>query len=391
MRLTEHKLWPEIQPFVQIQIYARDGGHKNPRVRIEFAPMPSKLRKQALSMEVDCCACGKPIHPVRFRAPAKRGKDVAQHLYCAVACPLDVCIGCSRGRAAREEYLCIREATERPSLRLVPDKLAAVDPLLKWVGGKRWFVREFGGDMFDLVAKRGGKYIEPFLGGGAMALHLGTGSMVLGDVEEDLMITYTAVRDEPEELAHILETLQPYTSESSYYKMREMEPTTNTELAARFIYLNKLCFNGLHRKNKSGGFNVPYGGDRELPKLERIKEVSRALEGAELHVGDFTKLIDRAEKGDVIYADPPYHDTFSDYAAGGFNEADHERLAEALYNARQRGAEFFCHNADTEKVRYWFGDWTEIINMEERRNVNADGKKRGVVPCVLITGVEDDE
>jgi DNA adenine methylase len=270
-----------------------------------------------------------------------------------------------------------------------------MNPLLKWAGGKRWFVKDFGDDMLEHVMKRGGKYIEPFLGGAAMALHVTSMSaeMLLGDIEEDLMLTYTVVRDDPEELSRILDILKPYTSESAYYRIRDFDKAklTSGERAARFIYLNKLCFNGLHRKNRKGDFNVPYGKkDKELPSAERIMEVSQALQGAELHVDSFQKLIDRAGKGDVIYADPPYHDTFSNYAKGGFSEGDHEALAECLYNARQRGAEFFCHNADTEKVRYWFGDWTEIVEMPEKRNINSKGSDRGVVPCVLIAGVEDE-
>jgi len=270
------------------------------------------------------------------------------------------------------------------------------DPLLRWAGGKRWFVKDFGDDMLAHVQKRGGTYIEPFLGGAAMALRLGLDGMLLGDIEEDLMLTYTAVRDEPLELGRILDSLRPYTTESAYYKIRDFkknEMNTNEELAARFIYLNRLCFNGIHRKNKKDEFNVPFGKDetRELPSEEKLFEVSRALATAELHVGGFEKLIGRAGKGDVIYADPPYHGTFSDYASGGFSDKDHERLAEALYDARQRGAEFFCHNADTEKVRYWFGDWTEIIEMPEKRNINSKGEKRGAVPCVLIVGMEDEE
>lgn len=262
------------------------------------------------------------------------------------------------------------------------------DPLIKYAGGKRWFVKDFGDDMLELLQKRKGRYIEPFLGGAAMALHIGTSaSMMLGDIEEDLMVMYTAVRDEPKELAHIIDSLRPYTSESSYYKMRDISPDTNTEAAARLIYLNRLCFNGLQRKNKKGDFNVPYGKEaRELPTKERVLEVSQALQGAELHVGSFEKLIDRAEEGDVIYADPPYCDTFSSYAKEGFDEADHETLAEKLYNAHQRGAEFFCHNADTEKVRYWFGDWTEIVSMEESRRVKGG---QGKAPCVLIVGVNE--
>jgi len=277
-------------------------------------------------------------------------------------------------------------------LRAVPDSPAAVAPLLKWAGGKRWFVKEFGDDMFDLVARRGGRYIEPFLGGGAMALHLGIQGMVLGDLEPDLMLMYSQVRDAPEELITLLSLLQEMgTDLDTYYDVRELDGQTTVEKAAKLIYLNRLCFNGLYRKNKKGEFNVPYcGEERDLPDGDRIMEVSRALQGAELHIGDANKLIESAGRGDVIYADPPYHGTFSDYTARGFEEDDQELLVEALYDARQRGAEFFCHNADTEKVRYWFEEWAEIIPMDEKRNINAKGDERGAVGCVLIVGADDE-
>lgn len=299
-----------------------------------------------------------------------------------------------RSRSLFEYRLILRDMSMQPKLRIVPDQPAAIDPLLKWAGGKRKFVREFGNDMFDLVAHRGGRYIEPFLGGAAMALHLGIKGMVLNDVEEELIITYHALRDTPGQLATLLELIVETmgTSKDAYYHVRETPPNSATEVAARLIYLNKLCFNGIYRKNKSGEFNVPYGGNdkRTMPTRERIMEVSRALVGADISQGDFTDVIDDAKKGDVIYADPPYHGTFSDYTAHGFNDDDHERLAESLYHARQRGAEFFCHNADTEKVRYWFDGWTEIIPVQERRNVNADGDGRGEVGCVLVAGVDDE-
>jgi DNA adenine methylase len=276
-------------------------------------------------------------------------------------------------------------------LRVVPEQPAGVRPLLKWAGGKRWFVGDYGNDMFDLVSRRGGRYIEPFVGGGAMALHLGIKGMVLGDVEEDLILTYMTVRDSPGDLSTMLGLIGDQLDGAAYYRIRASKCRNEIETAARFIYLNKLCFNGLYRKNKSGEFNVPYcKEERSLPPPEHIAEVSRALAGAELHVSDFAKLIEIAGRGDVIYADPPYHKTFSSYSAGGFSDNDHERLAEALYAARRRGAEFFCHNSDTEKTRNWYGDWAEIVPVYERRAINSKGDGRGAVGCVLIAGVDDD-
>lgn len=280
-----------------------------------------------------------------------------------------------------------------PALRLVPEGPAGVSPLLKWAGGKRWFVKEYGDSLFDHVLHRGGTYYEPFLGGAAMALHLGLGNMVLGDVEPDLITTYKVIRDTPGALGVMLELLSDCgKGEKTYYHVRKTKPNTPIEIAARLIYLNKLCYNGLYRKNKKKGeFNVPYAEGahkRTMPSYDQIFKVSKALSGADLRNQDFAELIGEAGQGDTIYVDPPYHDTFVGYTANGFTEADQERLAEALRGARERGAEFFAHNSDTDKVRHWYGSWAEIVPTEERRNVNSNGKGRGPKPCVLIVGAQ---
>jgi len=277
-----------------------------------------------------------------------------------------------------------------PSLRVVPPSPAGVKPFLRWAGGKRWFVKEYGDDLFEHVCKRGGKYIEPFLGGASMALHLGLQGMVLGDVEDDLITLYTTVRDEPELLIAMLGLLADFgTSKRAYHHVRDLEPRTSIERAAKVVYLNRLCFNGLYRKNRSGGFNVPYGGkEKELPSAERILEVSKALAGSELHRADFGKLIERAGVHDTLYVDPPYDLTFGDYSSDGFPTAYQERLALQLQAARARGADIFAHNADTPLIRKLY-HWATLIPMPERRAINSDGQKRGEASCVLIVSAEN--
>lgn len=270
----------------------------------------------------------------------------------------------------------------RPRLSLVPREPARCKPLLKWVGGKRWFAESYGDDIFSSVR---GDYIEPFLGGAAMALYLGLPNMILGDVQEELITTYTIVRDRPEDLAAMLGIIGVRNDEKAYYQMRDADPATELDVAARTIYLNKLCFNGLFRKNKRGEFNVPYGKEkRALPSKERILEASRALAGATLRRQSFEQTIQLAEEGDLVYADPPYHETFVDYTAHGFDDNDQRKLARVLRWARDRGAEIVAHNSDTPLIRQLYGDWAEVFVMPERRMVNSDGQGRGKVPCVLI-------
>lgn len=256
-------------------------------------------------------------------------------------------------------------------------------PLLRWAGGKRWAIPLLASGIRSHLLETKGRYIEPFVGGGAMALHLSWPRMILGDAEEDLIHTYVALRDCPEEVADVLEALSEIgTDKESYYLVRETPADDWVESAGRFIYLNKLCFNGIHRKNRSGQFNVPFGGNRELPSRDRIFEISDALQGAELHAKDFSELISKAVEGDIVYADPPYDESFGDYTKAGFSREDQRRLACSLRSAHQRGVAIITHNADTELVRdlYW---WAYRFLVDEKRAVNSDGTNRDGASCVI--------
>lgn len=272
------------------------------------------------------------------------------------------------------------------TLRVVPDQPARCAPLLKWAGGKRRFARVHGDALFARVLERGGRLVEPFAGGAALSLHLGLAGTVLSDVEEDLVTTYRVVRDRHEELATLLALMSGQVDRDGYYRVRAAVPTSELEVAARLVFLNRLCFNGLYRKNRRGEFNVPYGGRaRPLPGTERLREVSRALRGFDLRCADFEEVLIHAGDGDVVYADPPYWGVFSDYGAAGFGRGDHERLAGALRGAAGRGAEFYLHNSDTELVRGLYGGWCELLAVEESRSVSATAGGRAPVGCLLIT------
>lgn len=275
-------------------------------------------------------------------------------------------------------------------LRIVPSAPTRARPLIKWAGGKRWFVREFGDDMFRRVLERGGRYIEPFVGSGAMALHLGLSNMVLGDAEEEIANLHLMVRDRPEDLVTLLRLLEEGGTDSvTYYRVRERNARTDVERAAKLLYLNRLGFNGLYRKNRTGKFNVPYGGSRPLHTRDRVIEASKALRGARIERCDALELIKDARGGDTLYVDPPYLGTFSDYTVKGFDEADHTRLADALRKAHGRGAEIYAHNVDTPTVRELYA-WAEIIPMVEKRSISANGGNRGKVQCILAVGTQEE-
>jgi DNA adenine methylase len=262
-------------------------------------------------------------------------------------------------------------------------------PFLRWVGGKSKIVPTIAPAIESYLKESGGRYIEPFLGGGAMALHLGLPNMVLNDVVPELTTTYCAIRDSAEETATLLwEMAQWGTKENHYYAVRETVPDTLIEIAARMIYLNAHCFNGVWRVNQAGEMNVPYGKkeDRITDSLiERIGAASEILAGSTIHTGDFEPIIKAAKKGDLVYVDPPYDETFTDYSKGGFSGVSQERLATTLYVAHKKGVVFVAHNSDTEKVRWWYNEFATLLPTGESRSVNRDGEGRGKAPCLLIT------
>ena len=261
-------------------------------------------------------------------------------------------------------------------------------PFLRWVGGKKKFVPTLAPQIKTYLEDSGGKYYEPFMGGGAMALALGLPNMQLNDVIHDLVWVYNTVRDAPVEVALLLCELRDWgTEENNYYAVRTAEPDTDTEIAARMIYLNAHCFNGVWRENKKGKMNVPYGKQANKitdALLERIGAASEALQGSTISEGDFEPAIRDAGERDLIYADPPYDGTFVGYDAGGFSGVSQDRLASELYQAHQRGAAFICHNSDNEKVRNWFS-YATLVNVGEFRSINRNGEDRGKAPCLLIT------
>jgi DNA adenine methylase len=300
-----------------------------------------------------------------------------------------------------------------------PDRKAqakAPQPVLKWAGGKGWLVPQLAPAISSYLDRTGGTYVEPFVGGASMALAVSSiidpksgeykvKSLFLSDIVEPLIEFYSIVRDDPGGLAWNLSSLAILgVDEESYYRVRNMRPDKDVGRAARLFFLNRLCFNGLYRENKAGAFNVPYGDavyrksvvgrsardaiESLFPNREKIQRASDALKRAELWAGDFAEPIGAAGANDLIFADCPYANTFNGYSKDGFSADDQERLAEALYFARERGAAIYACNADVEHVRYLYSEWTEIeVVKEQRRISNTAAEKRPRADCVLIKAV----
>jgi len=268
---------------------------------------------------------------------------------------------------------------------------ARARPLVKWAGAKRWLVPFLNEGIRTKLAVTGGRYVEPFLGGGAIALNLAVPGMILGDACKPLIGMYEAVRRKPRDVAWALQALaQKGTDRDSYLRVRATHYPSPVLAAARFLYLNKLSFNGLYRENRKGQFNVPYGDEERgtrktgvFPTVEEIEAVGAVLAEADLRVADFRATLAAAKSGDVVYCDPPYLNTYSDYTAGGFSEADHVELAEKLHAAVDAGATIVTTNSDNARVRELYS-WTYISSIMERRSVGATVARRGDAASLII-------
>ena len=271
---------------------------------------------------------------------------------------------------------------------------AAAMPFVKWAGGKRTLIPAIAQHFPEQVDN----YWEPFVGGGAVFFTFAKRieKAVLSDTNEDLMITYQIVKSEVEalierlaqhEAAHRRRKGKKYKDGNTYYyRVREMKPTDPVEVAARFIYLNKTCFNGLYRVNQSGRFNVPEGSYKKphICNAERLRKASKALSGAHIQIGDFARVV-QPSAGDLIYCDPPYDGTFTGYQAAGFSGDAQRRLRNAADVWVKEGANVLLSNADTPSMRSLYANY-EIGDVDAPRSINSDITGRDNVPELLIRG-----
>jgi DNA adenine methylase len=224
-------------------------------------------------------------------------------------------------------------------------------PLVKWPGGKRALIR----DLMPILPRTIHRYFEPFFGGGALFFALQPPMSFLSDTNEELINLYTQVREEPAALIRQLK--QHRNSESDYYAIRDQRPRSPLRRAARLLYLTTLSFNGIHRVNLQGQFNVPYGYKTHLETYdeERLLSVARALQFARLRVADFQLATEDAGMGDLVYFDLPYtvahaHNGFLKYNEKIFSWDDQVRLASHARALASRGCNVVVSNATHPSV-----------------------------------------
>ena len=258
------------------------------------------------------------------------------------------------------------------------------EPVVKWAGGKRGLRRE----LLGLRPNKYSAYFEPFLGGGAFFLALAPARAVLNDANAELIEVYRALRDIPESVMEELDLMQPSVlDEDFYYDLRATSPGSLplARRAARLIFLNKTCYNGLYRVNRAGEFNVPFGRYAKPPALynrANLLRVTELLKQAELKSVDFSAALADAHRGDFAYLDPPYvplsHTaSFTRYTKGAFDEQDQRRLADAVHDLVGRGCNVLLSNSDTSLVRELYSAyWIDVVYAPRNINSDAGGRQK---------------
>src|SRR4030095_15263174 len=264
-------------------------------------------------------------------------------------------------------------------------------PFLKWAGGKTQLLPQF--EALYPEAKLVKRYLEPFVGSGAVFFHvqrlLQPASAFLADGNRELMNVHLAIQVQVEKVIDHLRMHRRSHSRDHYYKTRDDFPrrTSDSARAARFIYLNKTCFNGLYRVNSQGRFNVPMG-DYKNPTIldeKNLRAVAAALKEVELRTAHFSETLASARKGDFIYFDPPYHplsatSNFTAYTSSLFGDSEQEELARVFRELDERGCHVMLSNSATSLVSRIYARYAEFTHrVEARRSINSRGDRRGSI------------
>lgn len=262
-----------------------------------------------------------------------------------------------------------------------------ISPFLKWPGGKRWFAKKNQ----EYFPKKYDKYIEPFLGSGAVFFSLRPQNAILADTNIDLINLYTVMRDKPEELKKQMLLHQQKHNKTYYYQIRDSVPIDTVERASRLLYLNRTCYNGMYRVNKQGKFNVPIGTKSDcIYDIELFESYAECLQDVTFLCEDFSVTINQAGKGDFVFADPPYATTnnlnFVKYNDELFRWEDQLRLHKSLVHARNRGVKIVLTNVYCKEIiEMYRHDGFYIHVLKRASTIAGQPDNRGYVKEVMIT------
>ena len=278
--------------------------------------------------------------------------------------------------------------------------MSKIKPFVKWAGGKTQLIKKLN----EHFPKFEGTYYEPFLGGGAVFFHLKPKKAVLSDTNAELINLFQVIQKRPDELMAKLDEHQPNVKDKEYFlNVRDWDLNSLDEIeqAARMIFLNKTCFNGLYRVNSKGKFNVPFGrtpqgNPPQLYLKENIEACSQALENVELCCEDFYETVKKTKSGDFVYLDPPYHapNKASMYSKVAYTDDLQDRVAQFYHDLAKTGAKVMLNNSATLEILK--DSHTSIKDLYENKNytvkvldsnwsIGAIGEWRGKRAELLIT------
>ena len=270
-------------------------------------------------------------------------------------------------------------------------KRVSIPTFVKWAGGKKQLLEQFN----RFFPKKINRYIEPFVGGGAVLFYVlkihKPKEVFIFDINSELINTYEVIRDDVENLIKELHKLKQLHNKETYYKIREEDPKLLSKLtnASRFIYLNKTCFNGLYRVNSKGGFNVPIGSYKNpaIVNEEELREISKLLQRVKIKNASFEECLKYAKKDDCVYFDPPYYplkkSSFTTYTKGNFLDKEQEQLKEIFKELDKRGCKVMLSNSDTDFIKNLYKGYKAHI-VKATRMINCDATKRGKINEVVI-------
>lgn len=273
-------------------------------------------------------------------------------------------------------------------------KNVILSPVVKWVGGKRQLLN----DIIPLLPDHFSTYVEPFVGGGALLFEIQPKKAIVNDLNHELINLYKVIKDNPNELLLLLEEHELNNSEEYFYQIRALDRSksyddmSDVEKAARIIYLNKTCYNGLFRVNQSGQFNSPYGKYKNPNIVNKPVVLAMANyfqnNNITLLNGDYKMALKKLRKGAFVYFDPPYmpissSSSFTGYTENGFDKKQQIELKEECDKLNSRGIKFLLSNSDHPFIRDLYKDY-EIITVRAKRSINSNSNKRGEINEVLV-------
>lgn len=263
-----------------------------------------------------------------------------------------------------------------------------MESFIKWAGGKRWMINKFQYLIPD--KKNFNKYVEPFVGGGSLFFHLEPEKSIINDINKELIITYNGIKSNYQRIQERLEYLNEIHSSETYYRIRMEKPADEYDIASRFLYLNRTCWNGLYRVNAKNEFNVPIGTKTKvILDSDNFKNASEILNRTRIFSDDFEKIISKARENDFLFLDPPYtvkhnKNGFIKYNENLFTWQDQVRLKIAVNRAIQRGVKVLVLNANHDSIKNLYDGLGEYHELERASVISGKKENRGIFSELAI-------